>query len=515
MAVGRALLQSVHRATLNFVYLQLESDMPVLEPSPKIAASAVARSASPRVLAINTHQDDRRWQLAHRIARSGGFGRSRLLADFLMYIVDRHIRDRSDEITEQQIGILVFGRAEGYDASDDNIVRSYARTLRRRIDEYFATEGKSESLRLEIPRGGYSPAFSVQTSETEASADNSSSGQTIPAPAGNETDSSVIAALDHTVDDVKPPADAPYGPDAVATTRWPDVGRAALRKFGVPLALALGIVVGLAAEIFPPIHFLKHAFASPAEAASTTLWSELFGADRDTFVVPSDDGLVIMQRLVKRPVALESYLNGSYRTDVKTDGDPGAPEILKLGARRYTSVVDLGFVARLAQLDGVVPSRMVVRYARDLRMDDLRTENAILIGSVEANPWIELFEPQMNFRFEINAGSDKPSGILNMRPRPGESTIYGTPGRDHTYGLIAYVPNLTSTGHVLIVGGLNTAGTEAATTFLLTPSLMMPILQHAKVAHGGLQPFELLIGAGNVATNASAPRLVLERVGPP
>jgi len=66
----------------------------------------------------------------------------------------------------------------------------------------------------------------------------------------------------------------------------------------------------------------------------------------------------------------------------------------------------------------------------------------------------------------------------------------------------------------LIVGGLNTAGTEAATTFLLTPSLMMPTLQRAKSAHGALQPFELLIGAGSVATHASAPQAVAERIGP-
>jgi hypothetical protein len=186
-----------------------------------------------------------------------------------------------------------------------------------------------------------------------------------------------------------------------------------------------------------------------------------------------------------------------------------------LGNRRYTSVVDLDFVAHLAQLDEIVPARMVIRYARDLRMDDLRTGNAVLIGSVEANPWIQLFESQMNFRYSINAGSDKPSGIVNSHPRVGEKTIYGTPGQDHTYGLIAYVPNLTSTGHVLIVGGLNTAGTQAATTFLLTPSLMMPTLQRARAAHGGLQSFELLIGAGNVAANASTPQVVLERIGAP
>ena len=473
--------------------------MPVLEPLPKVAAGTGARSASARTLDIHAHLEDPRWQLASRIVDSGGLGRSRLLADFLLYIVDRHIRDRTDEITEQQIGILVFGRAEGYDASDDNIVRSYARTLRKRIEEYFATEGKAEPLLLEIPRGGYSPTFSARVPETETSSETLSS-------VGNERDSALITALDTGSDGT--------GSSFMITER-PATGRAVLRKYSVPLALCVGIVVGLASVIFRPIRLLKHVTASSAEAASTTLWSELFGSDRDTFIVSSDDGLVIMQRLVQRPVSLESYVNGSYRADVKTEGDPGAPEILKLGGRRYTSVVDLDFVAHLAQLGEVVPTRMVIRYARDLRMDDLRTGNAILIGSVEANPWIELFEPQMNFRFDINAGSDKPSGILNVRPRPGEKSIYGTPGRDHTYGLIAYVPNLTSTGHVLIVGGLNTAGTEAATTFLLTPSLMMPTLQRAKAAHGGLQRFELLIGAENVATNASAPQVVLERVGPP
>ena len=279
--------------------------------------------------------------------------------------------------------------------------------------------------------------------------------------------------------------------------------------------LFLGIALGLGCSFLQPLRLLKHLSASPAEAASNGLWAQLFGKDRDTFIVPSDDGLVIMQGLTERPLPLASYINGTYRTNLKENDAPAAAEILKLSSRRYTSVVDLDFVAHLSQLDQVVPERMMVRYARDLRMDDLRGGNAILIGSVEANPWIELFQPKMNFRFSINAGSDKTSGIANSHPRVGENAIYGTPGPDHTYGIIAYVPNLTSTGHVLIVGGLNTAGTEAAATFLLTPSLMMPILQRARASHGGFQQFELLIGAGNIATNASTPQLILERIGSP
>ena len=65
-------------------------------------------------------------------------GRSQLLSDFLLYIVERSIQGRRGEITEQQIGVAVFGRAEDYNSNDDNIVRSYARKLRQRIDNYYA-----------------------------------------------------------------------------------------------------------------------------------------------------------------------------------------------------------------------------------------------------------------------------------------------------------------------------------------------------------------------------------------
>jgi hypothetical protein len=482
--------------------------MQTVESLPKIAAA----ESRDRI-------EDPRWQLAQRIAASGSLGRSRLMADFLLYVVDRHILDRSDEITEQQIGVLVFGRPEGYDSNEDNIVRSYARNLRKRMEEYFSGEGRNEVLRIEIPRGGYIPLFSVQAAG-KAEAPDRSIGDTDandePRSNGNFVASDPAEPPESTfVQRHEPVARSMEGDNDFALTNWLKITRAALRKKIVLPALCVGIALGLGAAFFLPRKLLKLTIASPAETASNILWAQLFSNERDTFIVPSDDGLVIMQGLTERPVPLASYVNGSYRTNLKTDAIPGAPEILKLGGRRYTSVVDLDFVAHLAQLDEVVPARMMIRYARDLRIQDLRAGNAILIGSIEANPWIELFQPQMNFRFSINAGSDKPSGIVNSRPRVGENVIYGTPRDDHTYGLIAYVPNLTSTGHVLIVGGLNTAGTEAATTFLLTPALMMPTLQRARAVHGSLRPFELLVGAGNVATNASTPQVILERIGPP
>ncbi len=114
--------------------------------------------------------DDPRWDLVQRIVVSRSIGRSPLLSEFLLYICERHLRDRSSELTEQRIGVQVFGRSEGYNSNDDNIVRNYARTLRKRVEEYFATEGKHEDLRLEIPRGAYVPVFYSRPLEDPGSA---------------------------------------------------------------------------------------------------------------------------------------------------------------------------------------------------------------------------------------------------------------------------------------------------------------------------------------------------------
>jgi hypothetical protein len=472
--------------------------MQTLEQTPKAAAGFAPRLPGAASAELSINANDLRWQLALRIAASGSLGRSQLLSDFLLYIVDRSIRGRSGEITEQQIGVTVFGRAEDYNSNDDNIVRSYARKLRKRIEEYFATEGSCETLRLEIPRGGYTPIFSDYVAISSEVEDKSLPCRETARSEYETSGPAVFEQIEST-----PP---------VVANRWHSVAGRIRSARGLFLSLLFGVVLGAG------LIFLLHSrpILSQEEAASHTLWTQLFSNKRDTFIVPSDDGLVIMQRLVERPVPLTAYVNGTYRTKLKADNLPDAAEILKLGARRFTNVVDLDFATHLAQLREVVPGRMMIRYARDLRMDDLRTGNAVLIGSDEANPWLQLFRPQLHFCFQFESAQDKPSGFVNLYPRSGENAVYSTSGHEErTFGIIAFLPNLTNSGHVLIVAGLNTAGTQAAAGFLLDPSLMMPTLQRARAANGSLQPFELLVSAGNVATNASTPHLVLERIGLP
>ncbi len=99
-------------------------------------------------------EDGEHWQQVLRIVASRRFLRAPLLSRFLLHVCSETLQGRQDEISEYQIGVQVFGRARSYRTVEDNIVRNYARQLRRRLAEYSADEGKDEPCRIEIPLGG-------------------------------------------------------------------------------------------------------------------------------------------------------------------------------------------------------------------------------------------------------------------------------------------------------------------------------------------------------------------------
>jgi hypothetical protein len=62
-------------------------------------------------------------------------------------------------ITEQQIGVHVFGWRPDYNPGEDSIVRSQARFLRGKLESYFSSEGADEPIHITIPKGTYVPLF--------------------------------------------------------------------------------------------------------------------------------------------------------------------------------------------------------------------------------------------------------------------------------------------------------------------------------------------------------------------
>src|SRR5215813_3205271 len=111
--------------------------------------------------------EDERWALIERIASSRFLKSSVRLREFLFYTADCAIREAPEDATEQQIGIRVFGRHPGYNSSEDSIVRTHARLLRQKLSAYFAEEGATEELLVEIPKGHYLPIFVPRKTELE------------------------------------------------------------------------------------------------------------------------------------------------------------------------------------------------------------------------------------------------------------------------------------------------------------------------------------------------------------
>jgi len=462
--------------------------------------------------------EDPRWALVERVAESRSLGKSPRLADFLRYVCDRQFRGRETEITEQRIGVKVFGRLEGYNSNEDNIVRNYARTLRKRLADYFRTEGRDEPILILIPRGGYVPVFTPRGNfpEMETELAEESDG-------GTEERSLLDSPPPQTAQQPLPGAE-----DDVTSGPQPALWRSA-KAFAARSLLLL--CVGLSGYVVGRVRFAGVAFAGGTTELDHLLWSEIFEPSRDTFVVPADGGLVMLQSFMRENVMLPEYVNGGYRSsDAIARGMQGllkdtlpddeaelTHKVSVLAARRYTSLVDLDLAVKLAQVKEVIPERLVMRFARDLRIDDLRSGNAILIGSSDANPWVSLFEHQLNFQFARGSEFGGSGAIINMHPLRGEADRYrsvtGDPA-NRTYGVIAYVPNLANTGHVLVVEGVNMAGTQAAGEFLISPEKMKPMLDRARDAHGKLRTFEVLLETSSIGSSASTSTPLSERVHP-
>lgn len=94
-----------------------------------------------------------------QILSSGDFARSERLSKFLRFIVEETIAGRSDRLKAYTIALSVFERPTSFDPQADPLVRIEATRLRRALEHYYLTEGRTDHLVICVPKGGYIPVF--------------------------------------------------------------------------------------------------------------------------------------------------------------------------------------------------------------------------------------------------------------------------------------------------------------------------------------------------------------------
>jgi hypothetical protein len=424
-------------------------------------------------------QDDLRWRVAHQAAVGPHFARSPLLSRFLLYVVSETLEGRQATITEHKIGVAVFGRPASYRTDDDNIVRNYARQLRRRLAEHFAEEGKDSPVRIEIPVGGYVPSFPEVNF-----------GARLVEPTTDTETVSGATGANH--------RENSRAHDALRDSRlvW-------------LLGALLLIVAALAAWL---IGRNNAGMRLTASDPARLLWQAAMPANGITYVVPTDAGFNLMEDMAHRSLSLADYIKGQYAdmpsasVDVHTRQD--------LSTQPYTDFVSLQVVSMLARQPEYDPKRVLLRFPRDLRIDDLKKSSAVIIGSADSNPWASLVDANTNFRIipqpEMNGAT-----IVNTHPAEGEQATYrshwGEPAHD-TFALILLEPNLSGTGYMLLIEGLDIAGTQAASELLFSQGGMTPIVERAVRKDGSLRSFEVLVRATSIQSNAAGTEIVASRI---
>jgi len=267
--------------------------------------------------------------LIERIAASPYFNRSTRLKDLLHYLAERVLEGEAEEVREQEVGHKVFGRPANYDTTADNIVRVHASMLRKRLEQYFALEGASEPIVVEIPKGNYAPVFHPRA---------------LPLP-----------------------------------ERPPDVVIDRPRSNWLVWILAATTVLFAGTTLWV-------ARSPRAPAAKTTrpivalFWSNVFAANRLTDLVVDDAAVGLYQELTGKEISLTSYFDRSY---LRTLGDE--PEA-KLILRRQSSYANSSFLWKLMQIPEADHWREIPRFARDYSFRELKANNAILPGKFTQQP---------------------------------------------------------------------------------------------------------------------------------
>jgi adenylate cyclase len=90
-----------------------------------------------------------------KIVASPVFAQAERQKRFLAYLVDRTLSGNAQLLKGYTIGIEVFDRGAGFDPTVDAIVRVHAGHLRARLREYYASDGRSDEIRIELPKGSY------------------------------------------------------------------------------------------------------------------------------------------------------------------------------------------------------------------------------------------------------------------------------------------------------------------------------------------------------------------------
>src|ERR1017187_2182362 len=117
-------------------------------------------------LPSTTHPPDSREVRRHleKLLASSAFSNAPRAQQFLRFVVEEAMAGRANDIKEPVVAARVFNLGSGFDRRKSSIGRAEATHVRRRLRDYQTDAGASDSVIIDLPRGGYVPLIRTAAS---------------------------------------------------------------------------------------------------------------------------------------------------------------------------------------------------------------------------------------------------------------------------------------------------------------------------------------------------------------
>ena len=364
-----------------------------------------------------------------RVMGSPVFVQAEQLRAFLGYIVEAELAGRGSSLNEYLIGVEALGRPQGYSPMEDSIVRNRALSLRKRLSEYYESEGIGDPIQISVPKGGYRPAFNCVS-------------ELLPSP---------------------PPHEAPPS----NLSRWRrDAGFAALGA-AVCLVMALSFFNRRDESAIDPI--VRNTLGPLLEPGGSSLIIVATGAHlllrpENTIVpagtpgTPAPDLVSWRSGLGHVPPAREVHLRSAVTSAMWGD------------------VVATATVSKLMLAAGT-NAKLLPEAATSMAV--LRDSNAVIIGRPEYSVIATSLMRGAQLSIEYSPAISE-YGVVEISNQAGTPPLY-SPVFDSTqrsrivYGLVTVLPSqAASSAHsrTVILSGTTSPGTQAAAEFISSPDLL-------------------------------------------
>jgi hypothetical protein len=403
------------------------------------------------------------------VLQSQAFRRSERHARFLRFVCEATLGGEASQLNEYLIAHRVFDRGSDYSPGEDSVVRRQAYTLRQKLQEYYAAEGKNDPVRIEVPIGRYVPTFKFQDQP------------------------SLLAQVSPVIEHV-------YEPSLPAAPASPTSGVFPWKAAVLILAIASFCAIS---GWFAGVRGQRLAAVDPVFAR---IWGPLL-SNSEVSLICFSNALTAGIRRTDQPFSEGTLTRGILLEEQEADR---IRKQFNLSAGGYFYMNPAFAHAKMGEAIGSIAlTAMFTRagvpvratQSRYLNWQDFRNQNLILLGHDEANQWLDPILTRLPFRL-ARTTIEKPRRIVITEPQPGERAEYypdyskGLDPPSEDYALISLLNGIDGRHGLALINGVNTEGTLMALEYLTEPVSLRALegaLKKKDPRHSGPWHFQVIL----------------------